>query len=59
MGVQFLIFFRILKDMVNLSAVTTMTIEIDGEKEHVSYHDGQDVNAEVTYTFGGPIPHQM
>ena len=59
MGVQFLIFFRIQKEMVNLFDVMTITIGIDGEREHVLYYKGHGVNADAAYTFGGPILHQM
>jgi hypothetical protein len=35
MGIQFLIFFRIQKEMVDLFDVMAIIIGIDGEREHV------------------------
>jgi hypothetical protein len=59
MGVQFLIFFRIQKETVDLFDVMTIMIGINGEREHVLYHNGHSVNADVAYTFVGPILHRM
>jgi hypothetical protein len=59
MDVQFLISFRIQRDMVNLFDIMMIKISIAGEREHVLYHDGHSVNANVAYIFGGPTIHQM
>jgi hypothetical protein len=45
--------------MVDMFDVMTITIGIDGEREHVLYHDGHGVNANVACTFSGSILHQM
>jgi hypothetical protein len=43
--------------MVHLFDVMTIMIGIDGEREHVLYHNGHSINPNVAYTFGGPILH--
>jgi hypothetical protein len=34
-------------------------ISIDGEKEHILYHDGHGVDANIAYTFDCPTLHRM
>jgi hypothetical protein len=57
MDVQFLISFRIQMDMVDLFNITMIKISIAGEKEHVLYHNGHGVDANVAYTFNCPTLH--
>jgi hypothetical protein len=59
MDIQFLISFRIQRDMVDLCDITMVKISIAGEKEHILYHDGHSVNANLAYTFDGPTLHWM
>jgi hypothetical protein len=59
MDVQFLISFKIQRDMVNLLDIMMIKISIAGEKEHVLYHNGHSVDANIAYTFNGPTLHCM
>jgi hypothetical protein len=59
MDIQFLIYFRIQRDMVDLFDITMIKISIAGEKEHVLYHGGHGVDANVAYTFNGSTLHRM
>jgi hypothetical protein len=56
---QFLISFRIQRDMVDLFDIMMIKISIAGEKVHVLDHHGHGINANIAYTCSGPTLHRM
>jgi hypothetical protein len=59
MNVQFWISLRIQRDMDDLFNIMMIKNSIIGEKEHVLYHNGHCIDADVAYTFDGPTLHRM